>query len=307
MSRVAAALVALIVLLTPVPSRALFHFALIDEVMSRVGGDASKQYVEIRMLTSLQEFVKDTRLTAFNCDGSSYTVLLLVPANVGTGGMNVRWIMATTNPIGGIAPDFIMSPGIPADCGMVCWGAPGTGTFGGAGDPNLWDPSDPNQYTDCVAYGGYSGTTKTVAGYVGGPTSGTPSNLPAGDGVMSLTRTSSTNSNIADFSLLCPTPTNNAGAMGSFGTCTPADLAGRVTTGTGAGKGGVTITLSGAASGSLMTDSAGHYTFTGLANGTYTVTPSKSGCTFNPVSRMVTISGGVSAAGQSFTASGGCC
>ncbi len=40
-----------------------------------------------------------------------------------------------------------------------------------------------------------------------------------------------------------------------------------------------------------ITDSNGYYAFSGLANGTYTITPSKSGYTFNPPSRGVTISG----------------
>jgi hypothetical protein len=38
-------------------------------------------------------------------------------------------------------------------------------------------------------------------------------------------------------------------------------------------------------------DASNNYTITGLANGTYTVTPSKSGCSFSPTSLSVTISG----------------
>jgi Domain of unknown function (DUF4082) len=53
--------------------------------------------------------------------------------------------------------------------------------------------------------------------------------------------------------------------------------------------------------------SAGHYsvssfTFSGLANGTYTLTPSKSGFTFTPASQSVTVSG-ASVTGVNFTAS----
>ena len=302
MRRVAGALASLIVLLAARPAPALFHASLIDEVMSRVGSDATAQYVEIRMLASTQNLVTNTRLTAFNCNGTSHTVLLLVPGpNPPNSGANVRWIMATKNPIGGITPNFTFSPGIPTDCGMVCWGAPGVS----APDPSTWDPADPNQYVDCVAYGGYTGPRKTST-HDGTPPSGTPTTLPAGDGHQSLTRTTNTGNNLADFKLLCPTPTNNAGSTGNFGACTGLDMAGRVTTSGGAALAGATVTLSGAASRTTTTDSAGHYTFFGLVNGSYTVTASKSGCSFTPPSHSVTLSGN-SVAGQNFTQSGGCC
>jgi hypothetical protein len=53
---------------------------------------------------------------------------------------------------------------------------------------------------------------------------------------------------------------------------------------------GATVTLSGAASGSTTADASGNYTFTGLANGSYTVTPSKTGFTFTPTSAPATVS-----------------
>ncbi len=59
----------------------------------------------------------------------------------------------------------------------------------------------------------------------------------------------------------------------------------------GSGLSGVTITLSGAGLGTATTDSSGNYTITGIANGTYTVTPSKSSYTFTPFSASVTVSG----------------
>ena len=74
----------------------------------------------------------------------------------------------------------------------------------------------------------------------------------------------------------------------------------------------ITGTVSPAASGSgtLLTlssgatataNGSGAYAFTGVANGTYTVTPSKSGLTFNPTQRTVTVNGG-SVTGVNFTA-----
>jgi hypothetical protein len=60
------------------------------------------------------------------------------------------------------------------------------------------------------------------------------------------------------------------------------------------------MTLSGDASGTTTTDASGNYTLAGLANGSYTVTPSRAGYTFTPASRNVAISGS-NRTGQNFT------
>jgi hypothetical protein len=54
---------------------------------------------------------------------------------------------------------------------------------------------------------------------------------------------------------------------------------------------GVTMTLAGPSSGTTTTDVLGNYTFAGLANGAYTVTPSVAGSTFLPLSTNVTVAG----------------
>jgi len=54
---------------------------------------------------------------------------------------------------------------------------------------------------------------------------------------------------------------------------------------------GVTITLIGAATKSTTTDASGSYSFSGLANGNYTVTPSQLYYTFTPASTAVAVSG----------------
>ena len=53
------------------------------------------------------------------------------------------------------------------------------------------------------------------------------------------------------------------------------------------GGAGATIALTGAASASATVNSSGSYSFLGLAAGTYTVTPSQSGYSFNPPSLSV--------------------
>jgi inhibitor of cysteine peptidase len=64
---------------------------------------------------------------------------------------------------------------------------------------------------------------------------------------------------------------------------------------------GVTMTLSGDDSDTTTTDSEGNYLFTGLSDGSYTVTPTKQGFEFDPSSQDVTISG-ASETGVDFTA-----
>ena len=63
----------------------------------------------------------------------------------------------------------------------------------------------------------------------------------------------------------------------------------------------VVITLSGANTGSAVTDASGNYSFSGLANGNYTVTPTKTGYTFSPISSAVSVSG-ADVPGKNFTA-----
>ena len=74
---------------------------------------------------------------------------------------------------------------------------------------------------------------------------------------------------------------------GSAGKCkTGLTISGRVTDGSNNGISGVTMTLSGSQSRSATTDANGNYSLTNLvAGGNYTVTPSKSGYTFNPPSQ----------------------
>jgi hypothetical protein len=59
----------------------------------------------------------------------------------------------------------------------------------------------------------------------------------------------------------------------------------------GAVTSGITLTLSGAAAATTTTGGSGTYSFTGLSNGAYAVTPSLAGYTFTPASTAANISG----------------
>lgn len=77
-------------------------------------------------------------------------------------------------------------------------------------------------------------------------------------------------------------------------------ISGTVTSG-GTGLAGVTMTLSGAGSGTTTTDASGNYTFSSLANGSYTITPGLTGFTFTPTSSPQTVSS-ADITGVTFTA-----
>ena len=78
----------------------------------------------------------------------------------------------------------------------------------------------------------------------------------------------------------------------------------------GATGSGATVTLTGGSNATVAADGAGNYQFTGLTNGSYTVTPFKSGVSFTPGNRSVTVSGAnvtaidFSGQAQTFTVSG---
>ncbi len=58
----------------------------------------------------------------------------------------------------------------------------------------------------------------------------------------------------------------------------------------GAGGTGAAVNLSGTSTAATTADAFGNYTFTGMANGSYTVTPSNSGFTFTPASQAASVS-----------------
>ena len=77
------------------------------------------------------------------------------------------------------------------------------------------------------------------------------------------------------------------------------NLSGTVSPGTDGA--GTALALSGTATANTTADSSGNFSFTALANGSYSLTPSKSGYTFTPESQAVSING-ANVSGTDFTA-----
>ena len=69
------------------------------------------------------------------------------------------------------------------------------------------------------------------------------------------------------------------------------------------GQPGVIVALTGAATGAAITDASGNYSFAGLQNGSYTVTPAIGGYSFSPGNASVTVNN-ANVTGKNFTASG---
>jgi hypothetical protein len=69
----------------------------------------------------------------------------------------------------------------------------------------------------------------------------------------------------------------------------------------GTGGAGTTVTLSGTANATTATDGSGNYSFGGLSNGSYIITPSNSGVAFTPPSQIVTVNS-ADLTGVNFTA-----
>ena len=205
---------ALILLSAPRPAHAIFHLMVIDEVMTSYDGDPDVQFVECKMLALVQNFVTGTVLGAFSPTGTYLGDVLILPNDIAEAtGPGVRFLMATQafKDLTSLTPDFIIPPNLPLGSGMICWGAPGLGNA--VPDPGSWDHTDPNQYTDCVAYGSYSGPTRAQSG------NPTPL-LPLGH---SLERISETEDNETDFRCGDPaTPENNTpGESASLPATTP--------------------------------------------------------------------------------------
>ena len=97
------------------PAAALFHLAVVSELLTSYDGDPAVQAVEIEMLTGLQTFPKNSVLAAFDEAGQYVADVLVVPDNVANGGEGMHWLMGTTafEAASGIQVDFEFTAGLP--------------------------------------------------------------------------------------------------------------------------------------------------------------------------------------------------
>ena len=207
---VVAAISALFAAASPRPAGAAWHFANINELMVNADGNPAIQYVEIRTNTTFQNLVSGGGITVFQ--GAGFTIIPTLGPDLVNPNLQNRWVMASPSAAewlaaSGIATDLTFTGQLPTSNAMICWGKPS----------NPANPSDPG-YADCLAYGGYSGSTP--------PPTGSPTALNAGDGQRSLTRTGNSGNDALDFAFACPTPENWATNVGSFGPCGGADTDG---------------------------------------------------------------------------------
>jgi hypothetical protein len=95
---------------------------------------------------------------------------------------------------------------------------------------------------------------------------------------------------------------NNSNGGGG-GTVSTYAVSGSVLSSSGTALPGATVTLTGSSASIATTDANGAYTFTGAANGIYTLSVSLSGYTFSPTSIQVVVNNG-NMAGQNFAGTG---
>jgi hypothetical protein len=154
--------------------------------------------------------------------------------------------------------------------------------------------SVPAQYSISGNTGSTGGTTVTLGGALSATTTSDASGNYLFNGVRNGTYTVSANrSGYAFTPATFSVSVNGASISGINFTATPIVTSTFTISGTLAPASlavGASITLSGAASRITSVDSLGNYSFTGLVNGTYAVTPAGP-TTFTPSNRSVTVSG----------------
>ncbi len=185
-----------------------------------------------------------------------------------------------------------------------------TGLFSGSGTitpTGTLTPSGTSYTSIAVAFGsgaGGAGATVSLSGAATATTvadasgnysfTGLPNGLytvtPSGSGTTYLPASQSVTLNNANQSGVNFAAAQSGASWSISGTVTPT-----------AGGAGATLTLSGLSSATTTADASGNYSFTGLANGSYAVTPSYAGYVFTPTKQSVTLSG-ANQTGVNFTA-----
>jgi hypothetical protein len=119
------------------PAFATFHLMQIEQVIGGVNGDTSRQAIQLRMRFAGQNFVSQGQLVAWDAAGANPVVLLNIPGDVPVATAGARVLIATSNFLPGLTPDFVMANPIPASylaAGKITFesdGTPGTTVWWG--------------------------------------------------------------------------------------------------------------------------------------------------------------------------------
>lgn len=157
---------AFLVVVSASEARATFHFMQIEQVIGGVSGDTTLQAIQLRMRSSFQNIVSESRIRAWDAAGANPVMIIDIGQDVANfqGGDRVLIVSANmanaTSPA--VAGDFVMTNLIPADylaagsltfesdTGLIywrlSWGGPGyTGATTGQTD-NDNDPGSPANF-----------------------------------------------------------------------------------------------------------------------------------------------------------------
>ena len=129
------------------PALASFHLMQIEQVIGGVGGDTSRQAIQLRMRQPAQNLVSVNRLYARDAAGQNPVLLIDFGTNVTNSASGARILAATAGFLPGLTPDFVMTNPIPA-----AYLAAGKLTF----------ESDSGDVWWSLAWGAYSGTNLGV-------------------------------------------------------------------------------------------------------------------------------------------------
>jgi hypothetical protein len=161
--------------------------------------------------------------------------------------------------------------------------------------------------TGTISGGGGSGATVTLTGAATATVTANTSGVYTFTGVTNGSYTvTPTKTGFAYTPASQAVTVNGANATANFSSVPTFTITGTIS---GAGGSGATVKLTGAATATVTANTSGVYTFTGVPNGSYTVTPTKTAFIFTPASQAVTVNGAnaianFSSVAQTFTISG---
>jgi hypothetical protein len=95
------------------PAFASFHLMQIEQVIGGVNGDTSRQAIQLRMRLAGQNLVQQGQLVAWDAAGANPVVLLNIGAQVSNSAAGARILIATSNFLPGLTPDFVLANPIP--------------------------------------------------------------------------------------------------------------------------------------------------------------------------------------------------